>query len=173
MAAVAVITADAVFSVEGLQPLLITEAAVGAALFHQKLGILSIERPALRLDIGAHRAAQIGTLVPGEAALAQGGVDDVGGPLHQPPLVGVLDAQDEFAAGMAGDEPGIQGGAQIAHMHVAGGGGGEPGTDLSGRDAALHLLKPSHFHDDSSKTIFCVSGTILTAWVKLVKRCGM
>ena len=51
--------------------------------------------------------------------------------------------------------------------------GGEPGTDLSGRDAALHLLKPSHIHDDSSKTIFCVSGTILTAWVKLVKRCGM
>ena len=36
---------------------------------------------------------------------------------------------------MAGDEPGVQGGAQIAHVHIARGGGGEPGAHLPVGDA--------------------------------------
>ena len=48
------------------------------------------------------------------------------------------------AAAVAGDEPGVQGGAQIAHVHIAGGRGGEPGADLSLGDLGLHLLKILH-----------------------------
>ena len=121
---------------------LFAEAVIGVAQIYQALCVFAVKVPALGLDIGAHGAAHVGALVPGEAALAQGVVDDLGGPLHQPPLIGVLDAQDELAAAVAGNEPGVQGGAQIAHMHVAGGGGGETGADLPVGDAGFHVVEP-------------------------------
>ena len=89
------------------------------ALLHQQLGVLAVQRPALGLDVGSHRAADVGALIPGQAALAQGGVDDLGGALHQAALVGILNAEDELAAAVAGDEPGVEGGAEVAHVHVA------------------------------------------------------
>ena len=120
---------------------LLAEAVVGGALFHQQVGVGLIQVPALRLDIGAHGAAYVGALVMGQAALRHGAVNYVRGALHQAALVGVLDPQDERAAGVPGDEPGVQGRPQIAHVHIAGGRGGEPGADLPLGDAGLHLLE--------------------------------
>ena len=123
---------------------LFAEAVVGVAPLHQELGVLAVKAAALGLHIGSHRAAQVGTLVPVQAALAQGVVDHVHGALHQAALVGVLDAEQELAAVVPGDEPGVQGGAQVAHVHIACGRGGETSADLSPGDAPLHLVKPIH-----------------------------
>ena len=56
-------------------------------------------------------------------ALGQGAVNYLCGALHLAGLVGVLNAQDERALAVPGDEPGVQGGAQVAHVHIAGGRG--------------------------------------------------
>ena len=125
---------------------LFAEAVIGVALLHQQLGVLAVQRPALGLDVGSHRAADVGALIPGQAALAQGGVDDLGGALHQAALVGILNTEDELAAAVAGDEPGVEGGAEVAHVHVARGGGGEAGADAVLGDAGFHLLKPVQIH---------------------------
>ena len=117
---------------------LLAEAVVSAAFFHQQAGVFAVGVPALRLDVRRHGAAHIGTLVVGQMALGHGAVDDVGSALHQPPLVGILDAEDKRAAVRAGDEPGVQRGAQVADVHVAGGGGGKAGTHLAGGDLLLH-----------------------------------
>ena len=77
----------------------------------------------------------------GQAALGHGAVDHIRCTFHQAALVGVLNAEDEGAVVVAGDEPGIQSGAQIAHMHVAGGRGGETGADRSLRNPRFHLVK--------------------------------
>ena len=135
------------------------EAVVGVSALHQQSGIPAVQAAAFRLDVGTHGAAHVGTLVPVQAALAQGAVDDLGGALHQTALVGVLDAQKELAAAVAGDEPGVQGGAQIAHMHITGGGGGETGAHLPMGDTCFHVLKPFHIHRKNS--FFNVCPTIL------------
>lgn len=140
--AAAVVPAQAVLAVEAVQPLLGAKAAVGVAPLYKQLGVSAVEVPPLGLDVGPHGAAQVGTLVPVEAALAQGLVDDLGGALHKALLVGVLDAQDEFSPLVPGDKPGVQGGAQVADVHIAGGGGGEAGPHLSSGDARLHVVKP-------------------------------
>ena len=111
------------------------------SLFHQQPGVLSIGVPALGLDIGA---AHGGALVVVQPALRQGAVDHLCGTLHLPSLVSVLDAQDKGALMVPGDEPGVKGGAQIAHVHIAGGRGGKPGADLPLWDLGLHLLKILH-----------------------------
>ena len=77
----------------------------------------------------------------GQAALGHGAVDDIHSALHLTALVGVLDPQDKRAVVAAGDEPGVQRRPQIAHVHIAGGGGGEPGADLSVGDLGLHFLE--------------------------------
>ena len=135
---------------------LFAEAVVSGALFHQQLGIGQIQVPALGLDIGTHGAAHIGAFIVGQAALGHGAVDDVGSALHQAALVGILNAEDERAVRVPGDEPGIQGGAQVAHMHIAGGGGGKPGADLPLGDAGFHLFKKFHIecHESTSMPEF-------------------
>ncbi len=110
---------------------------------NQQLGVLPVKLPPLRLDIGPHRAAHVGPLVPGEPAAPHGGVDHVHRVGHQTALVGVLDAQDELPPGVAGNKPGVQRRAQIAHVHVPRGGGGEPGADLSVGDAGFHPVEPA------------------------------
>ena len=79
-----------------------------------------------------------------QMALGQSAVNDLCGALHLTGLVGVLNAQDKCALVVPGDEPGVQGGAQIAHVHIAGGRGGESGADLPLGDLGLHLLKICH-----------------------------
>src|SRR5699024_6036656 len=114
--------------VEGVQPLAGAKAVVGLAVRHQLFGILLEQAHPLALDIGAHRAAHIGALVPQQAGLPAGVVDHVHRTLHIALLVGVLDAQDEGAPGVLGRQVGVQGGAQVAHVHVPRGGRGEAGT---------------------------------------------
>ena len=103
------------------------EAVVGVAPLHQQLGVFAIGVPALGLNIGSHGAANIRALVPGQAALPEGLVDDLGGALHQALLVGVLNAQDKGAVLVPGDEPGVEGGAQVSNVHIAGWGRGRSG----------------------------------------------
>ena len=122
---------------------LVAEAVVGVAFFHQKLGIFSIKPPALGLDV---RAADVRALVMGQTALLEGAVDELCGPFYLPGLVGVFQAEDELPAGLAGDEPSVQGGAQVAHVHVTGGRRREPGADGSGGDPGLQLVIPSEIH---------------------------
>ena len=142
--AMPVVAAEAILIVEGVQPLLGTEAPIGVTGIQQKLSILCIESPALGLDVGADRAPQVRALIPVEATFAQCGVNDLGGAFHQAFLVGILNTENELAAAVAGDEPGVKGGAQIAHVHIAGGRGGKPGADLPLWDLGLHLLKILH-----------------------------
>ena len=120
---------------------LFTEAVIRAALFHQQPGILSVGIPPLGLDIRGHRAAHIGAFVVSQAALGHGAVDHVHRAVHIAALVRVLDAEDEIPAVGPGNEPGIQRRAQVAHMHIACGGRGEPGPDPSMGDLGLHLVK--------------------------------
>ena len=125
---------------------LLTEAVVGEALLHQQPGVPAVGVPPLRLDIGGHGTAHIGALVVGQAALGHGAVNHIRRALHQTALVRVLDTQDEGAAAIAGDKPGVKGSAQVAHVHVAGGGGGEAGADFAVGDLGLHSVKVSHVH---------------------------
>ena len=117
------------------------------------MGVGLIQVPALRLNIGAHGAAHVRALIVGEAALRHGAVDHVRGALHQTALVRVLDPQDERSACVAGDEPGIQRRAQIAHVHIACGRGGEPGADLALGDAGLHLLEKALIQSHANTSI--------------------
>ena len=48
-------------------------------------------------------------------------------------LVGVLNAQDEGAVLVLGHQVGVQRGAQVANVHVAGGRGGKTGADFIAR----------------------------------------
>ena len=123
---------------------LFAEAVIGRALFHQQLRVLAVQVAALRLDIGTHGASHIGTLVVSQAAFGHGAVNDLRRALYLTALVRVLQPEDERAAGLPGDEPGVQRGAEIAHVHIAGGGGGKPGPDLSLGDAGLHIIEKLH-----------------------------
>ena len=123
---------------------LLTKTVIGLSLFHQQTGIPAIGVPPLRLNIGGHRTAHVGALVVVQAAFCQGLVNHIGSALHQAALVGVLNAQDEGAPGVAGDKPGVQRGAQVAHMHVARGGWRKPGAHLTFGYLGLHLLKILH-----------------------------
>ena len=75
-------------------------------------------------------------------AALHGALDDGDSVLHLPLLVGVLDAQDELALIVTGDQVGVEGGAQVAHMHIAGGRGGKPSANLALGDACFHIFKP-------------------------------
>ena len=124
------------------QALLGAEAAIGQALFHQQLGVFLIIGHPLGLDIGANGAAHVGAFVVVQVAALHGALDDGHSVLYLPLLVGILDAQDEFALVVAGDEVGVEGGAQVAHMHIAGGRGGKPSANLALGDACFHIFKP-------------------------------
>ena len=140
---------------------LFAEAAVGMAPLHQQLGILLIKRPPLRLHIGGHRAAHIRAFVMLQMALGHGLIDHVHGALHQTALIRILNAEDELSAGVPGDEIGVEGGTQVANVHIAGGGRGEAGAYLAGGDLLLHGFKPAHiFHINASKKQFFSTGFI-------------
>ena len=99
--------------------------------------------PAARPSRGSVRAAPTGStgpngpptsgpLVPVEAQPAEA-LEDAGHHVGRRALdVGVLDAQDERAAGAAGVQPVEERGARAADVQVAGGGRGEPEADGGG-----------------------------------------
>ena len=92
---------------------------------------------ALALEIGTAIAfARAGgvagerAFVPVQAEPAQAVEDDVDGFLGVARGVGVLDAQDERAAGVAGVEPVEQGGARAADVQKTGGTGSKTNTNF-------------------------------------------
>ena len=107
------------------------EAAVGLALGEQALGVLGVDVPAARIG-GRGRGrpcpgspGRAGAFVPVEAQPVQV-FDELGfeagfGALE----VGVFNAEDELAAGAAGEEPVVERGARIAYVKQAGGGRGK------------------------------------------------
>ena len=77
--------------------------------------------------IGAVRAAFVGSFVPVETEPFEGVFDEGGGTFDIASLVGIFDAEDEFAvfASLFGDKIGVDGGTDVADMDIAGGAGGE------------------------------------------------
>ena len=87
---------------------------------HQLLGELAIPRQAFRLEVGTEVASHAGALVPVEpepSHAVEDAVDHLGGRALD---VGVLDAEDERAAVVPGEEPVEEGGAGAADVEVAG-----------------------------------------------------
>ena len=102
-------------------------AIIGVAFLQQLIDHFLVPLHALHLVIR--------TLVPVEAEPGHAVKNGLHGSLGGAFLVGVLDAQNEFAAHLAGVSPGKQRGARAADMQIAGGRGGETGADhdLGGR----------------------------------------
>ena len=126
---------------------LFAEAAVGMAALHEQLRVFLIEPAALGLHIGADRAADVRTFVVLEMALLHSPVYNVNSALDETPLIRVLNAENELALIVAGNEIGIERGTEIADVHVPRGRRGEPRTYLARGDALFHILKPLHvFH---------------------------
>ena len=103
----------------GLDLFLGAEAAVSAALFDQLPSELGVEVAALGLDIRAVFAAHIRALVVGQTGLTHGFIDQIDRAGHLALLIGILDAQNELAAVLLGEQIGIQRGAQAAQMQIA------------------------------------------------------
>ena len=82
--------------------------------------MLAVGGDAQRLDVRLVRTADLGALVPVEPEPAQRLEDERLGAGDVALLVGVLDAQDEVAAGVACGEPREEGGANRAEMQRAG-----------------------------------------------------
>jgi hypothetical protein len=97
------------------------ETFIGAAFGQQRVRHVGMAGGAGGLE---HRRLVGREAEPGEALQ-----DDVHGLLGAALAVGVLDAQEEGAAMVAGEEVVEQGGAGAADMEQAGGAGGEAGSD--------------------------------------------
>ena len=122
----------------------LAEAVVCAALFAEELGVFAEQVAPLGLDIGTHGAAHIRTFIVRQAAFCHGLVDHVDRAVDQTALIGVFDAENELAAEVAGDEPGIECRSQVADMHIARGTGRKTGACFALRDARFHLFKKIH-----------------------------
>ena len=116
-----------------LQFLLGAEAGIGRALFHQLQRVGHVQIPPLGLDIGAVIAAHVRAFVVVQPGQTHALVNHIHRARDFPFLVGVLNAQDELAAVLAGEQIGVQGGAQAAQMQVAGRAGSETGANGHGR----------------------------------------
>src|ERR1017187_4073991 len=113
------------------------ETAVGFALGKQALSVLGIDRQPLRLTIGSvgaffRRAEVARAFVPVQAEPAKV-FDEL---LFKAGLrafqVGVFNAQDEVAAGAAGEEPVVERSARISDVEQAGRGRGKSDTNFRG-----------------------------------------
>ena len=127
---------------------LVAEAVIGVAALHEALGVGEIGVAPLGLDVGTDRAADVGAFVVVKTAVAQRFINDLDRALYLAGLVGVLDAEQELAVRVAGDAPGVERRAQIAHVHIPRGARRETGADLAARDALFHFLKPCIVHTD-------------------------
>ena len=107
----------------------------------EQFGIGHIGVFALRLNVGGDGTSNIGTLVPCKTTLGEGAINNFGSAFYKTALVSILYSKDKSAACIAGNEPGIESGAQIADVHIAGGAGGETGTNLALGNTGFHSLK--------------------------------
>ena len=104
---------------------LVAEAAVGVSALQQLFRVLFVKRQALALHVRADWAALVGALVVFQPGDGEAVIDHLHAVLHEPGLVGVLDAQDEPAFVLSRVQVRVQGGAQVADMHIPGGAGGK------------------------------------------------
>ena len=107
------------------------EGAICGSVGEKDFYVLAVDLSALGLAIRAKRAADVGTLVPGEAEPAEGveylllgGSDEAG-------AVGVFNAEDKLAATLAGVDVVDQADVGCADVWVAGGAGGDADADRS------------------------------------------
>ena len=107
---------------------------VGAALGGEFLELGLVEFGALRLEVGAVVAADLGAFVPIHAEPAHRVEDHLQEGVGIALLVRVLDAEDELAARMAGVEPVEQGRTGASDVEEAGGAGSEADADLGHLD---------------------------------------
>ena len=77
----------------------------------------------------------------GEAAFSHGFVNYIYGALYQAALVRVFNTKNKIAAVFAGDQPGIQRCAQIAHVHIAGGRRGKTSAHPPFGNVCFHIIK--------------------------------
>ena len=125
----------------------LAEAVIRAALFAQQLCVLAEQIAPLGLHVRPDRAADVRAFVMLEMALLHRPVYNVNSALNETPLIRVLNAENELALIVAGNEIGIERGTEIADVHVPRGRRGEPRTYLARGDALFHILKPLHvFH---------------------------
>src|SRR5690606_31548814 len=114
---------------------------VGSAVEEELVDVAAVGVEPLTLEVGAVVAdlvgvgvigARIRTLVPGEPGPGPVADDAPGGLGGGTGLVGVLEAEDEGSAVLAGVRPGVERRAGAADVERAGGAGGEAGDDGSG-----------------------------------------
>src|SRR5690606_37339626 len=105
-------------------------AEVGPARLQELLGVLPVDLQPLRLPVRPIGAAHLGPLVPVEAQPAQAVENGCEGLLGGALGVGVLNAEDEGAAVVAGKEPVEERRASPTHVQVAGGTGRKTGPNL-------------------------------------------
>src|SRR5262249_5752160 len=117
----------------GVELFLAEVVGVRVAGIQELVRRLGIEVIALRLKVGAERAADFGALVPGDAEPAEAVEDGLQGLGTVALGVGVVDAQAEGAPLRRGQQPVKQRGADPADVQIAGGTGGEAGADRHAR----------------------------------------
>ena len=108
------------------------EAAVGGAVFEENLDVLAVDLGAFGLAVRAVGAADVGAFIPGEAEPVEGVEDLLLGGGDEAGAVGVLDAQDELAAALAGVDEVEQADVGGSNVGVAGGRGGDADADGCG-----------------------------------------
>ena len=99
------------------------ESIIGPAVFHQLLGILTVLRLALALAVRTIAAAVRGTFIGLQPAPAQALHNIFFRAGHKTRLVGILDAQDEITAVVAGKQVVVQNRSNAAQVQAAGGTG--------------------------------------------------
>ncbi len=115
---------------------------VGATLGGELLELSLVELGALRLEVRAKGAADLGTLVPIHPQPAHGIQDHLEESLGVALLVRVFDTQDELAARVAGVEPVEQGRAGASDVEETGGTRGEADADLGHEKTWVPAGKP-------------------------------
>ena len=106
------------------------EAAEGMTTFEQHVGVLAIDSAALALAVRRVRTTHVRALVPLETQPAQRGKDGGLGLGRAALLVGVLDAENEGAAVLAGETEIEERDVGRAYVRIAGGRGGDAGADV-------------------------------------------
>ena len=106
------------------------EAGVGLPVSHQLVHVLPVQGRALGLAVRAVRATFIGALVPLDAHPGEVTQHRVLRLLGRAGGVGVLDAEDELAADVLGEEVVEERGAGAPDVEVSRGGGGEADAGL-------------------------------------------
>jgi hypothetical protein len=112
------------------------EGAIGGAVGEEFLDVFAVDFGALGLAIGAEGATDIGAFVPMEADPLEGVEDHLLAGGDEAGAVGVLDAENELAAALLGEDVIEQADVGGADVGVAGGRGSD--ADAGGTGIRTH-----------------------------------